>query len=168
MRFFIGKYLPYPHVLWLVILCMTGCGFHLRGMVDMPQWLDNVAVVEEGHRELASLLREQLEAYNIKVSSDPALAVYWLMIQSEAFQQQITSVSASTTPRQYQLIYTVHFKLQAKQGKEIVPSSQVVVTRQITVNSDRILGSDEEEDITKQEMRSDAVMQILNRLSRSL
>lgn len=151
-----------------IILLLAGCGFHLRGMIDMPQWLDNVAIIsQDANRDLSTQLKNQLQNYKIKVSADPALAKYWLIIQSSSFQRHITSVSSSTTPRQYQLIFTVAFMLQDLQGKEITHSSQIVVTRQITVNSDRILGSDDEESITKDEMIRDAVTQILSRLSRS-
>ena len=131
----------------------------------MPPWLNNVAIfLPEGSRELRPMLQEQLRAYNINICPDPSSASYWLLIQSASFQQQMTSVSSSTTPRQYQLIYTVRFRTQSRDGKQTFPSRLIVVTRQITINSDRILGSDEEEAITRQEMRRDAVMQILNRL----
>ncbi|WP_133127317.1 LPS assembly lipoprotein LptE [Legionella nagasakiensis] len=157
-------------VKWGYLSCMlllTGCGFHLRGAVDMPSWLDRVAIINQsGHQELEHVLEEQLQAYHVYVSSDPSLANYWLFLQNESFQQQITSVSSSTTPRQYQLIYTVQFKLQRAKGKVIIPSNQLVITRQLTVNSDRILGSDEEEAIIKKEMRRDATLQMLYRLSR--
>ena len=83
-------------------------------------------------------------------------------------QQTISSVSSSTTPRQYQLIYTVHFKLQQANGEEVIPTAYIVVTRQITINSNRILGSNDEEEHSKSEMRQDAVIQIINRLSRSM
>ncbi|AHE67183.1 LPS assembly lipoprotein LptE [Legionella oakridgensis] len=157
----------YNYLTCLLLLLLTGCGFHLRGMVDMPPWLDRVAIINQSeHRELEQLLAEQLQAYHVDVSSDPASAHYWLFLQNDSFQQQIASVSSSTTPRQYQLIYTVQFKLQQAKGKEIIPSGQLVITRQLTVNSDRILGSDEEEAIIKREMRRDAALQMLYRLSR--
>ena len=166
MKRFIKKLISIP-LAWLIFVSVSGCGFHLRGMVDMPQWLENVAIIQEGQRILAPFLQDQLEAYKINVVSQPSLAKYWLIIETESFQQQITSISSSTTPRQYQLIYTVHFKLQTAQGRTIIPSSPVIVTRQLTVNSDRILGSDEEEVITRREMRRDAIIQILNRISKS-
>ena len=150
-----------------IFLLLSGCGFHLRGAVDLPPWLNDVAILtESGNHDLDPLLRERLQAYNIDINPIPTSAKFRLIIQSAVFQQQITSVSSSTTPRQYQLIYTVLFKLQDASGKELIPLSTVTVTRQITVNSDRILGSDEEEAITKGEMRRDAIMQILNRLGR--
>lgn len=154
-------------LLLFVMSVVTGCGFHLRGMIDVPRWLNNVAViVEQGHRDLAPLLKDQLQSYNIYVNPDSETAAVWLIIESDNIQQNITSISSSTTPRQYQLIYTVYFKLQKAQGKEIYPSNQVVVSRQITINSDRILGSTEEEELLKSEMRREAVIQILNRLSK--
>lgn len=153
--------------LFILMMLIAGCGFHPRGIIDIPPWLNNVAImVQQGHRDLGPLLENQLKAYNVHVSPDPALASYWLIIEGDDFQQNITGVSSSTTPRQYQLIYLVRFKLQQAKGKEIIPSNQVVVTRQVTINSDRILGSNEEEELSKSEMRRDAVIQIINRMSR--
>lgn len=153
-------------LVWALLL-LTGCGFHLRGMIDMPKWLNNVTiVVQNAHRDLEPFLNEQLKAYHINVCPEPATAEYWLVIEQDNFRQQISSISSSTTPRQYQLIYTVHFKLQQAKGKEIRPSSQVVVTRQITLNSNRILGSTNEEDQSKTEMQRDAAMQIIDQLGR--
>ncbi len=149
------------------LLLTASCGFHLRGVLDMPRWLNNVTIeIQNAHRHMGSLLSDQLRAYHINVIPDPSLADYWLIIAQDDFQQQISSISSSTTPRQYQLIYTVQFKLQRAKGKEVMPLSKVVVTRQITLNSDRILGSTNEEDQSKQEMRRDAAIQIIDRLSR--
>ncbi|MDP3704543.1 MAG: LPS assembly lipoprotein LptE [Legionellaceae bacterium] len=153
------------HSILLFSLFLLGCGFHLRGITDMPAWLNDVAIIiQQANHDLEPLLKEQLEAYHIRVCSNVAVAHYWLIIEQESEQQQITSVSSSTTPRQYQMIYTLRYKLQRAKGKEIIPSSNLVVTRQLTVNSNRILGSNDEEAILKREMRRDAVIQILDRI----
>lgn len=154
-------------VLAFVVL-LTGCGFHLRGMHEMPRWLNNVTVViQNANRDMEPFLNEQLKAYHINTCSDASLAEYWLIVEQDNFRQQISSISSSTTPRQYQLIYTVLFKLQRAKGKEIMPLRQVVVTRLITLNSNRILGSTNEEDQSKTEMQRDAAIQIIDRLSRA-
>ena len=137
-------------------------------MLDMPQWLNNITiVVPNTSHDLEPLLSNQLKAYRIELNPNPSLANYWLIIENDGFQQQVGSISSSTTPRQYQLIYTVWFKLQSAKGKEILPTSQIVVTRQITINSDRILGSTNEEEHSKHELRRDAATQIIERLSRA-
>ena len=60
--------------------------------------------------------------------------------------------------------YQVTFKLQAANGKELISSTHVSATRQITINSNRILGSSDEENTLKHEMRKDTVIQIMERL----
>ena len=133
----------------------------------MPSWLNRVAIViQDGNMELVSLLKSQLEGYHIEVSPSINSAQYWLMINRVDLQQQIISVGASTNPRQYQLILTVSYMLQTSKGQIIKPAKQVVITRQLTINNDRILGSNYEEAVLVSEMRRDAVIQIINSLSR--
>lgn len=152
----------------LLALCLSACGFHLRGLVELPVWLTQVAIINQdgNNRELVSFLKEQLEGYKVHVHSDPLQAAHWLIINRSSFQQQITSVGASTNPRQYQLSLTVEFMLQTRKGQIIKPPRDVVVIRQMTVNNDRILGSNDEERLLMSEMLQEAAVQILNRLGR--
>ncbi|WED44161.1 LPS assembly lipoprotein LptE [Legionella cardiaca] len=153
--------------LCLVITLLASCGFHLRGIADLPGWLNNIAIViQDAHHDLQNLLKDQLEAYKISITN-PAQANYLLIVEKDGFHQEITNISASTAPRQYLLIYDVQFSLTQAKGRPLISSSHVFVTRQITINNDRILGSDAEEALLKSEMRADAAMQIVNRLSQA-
>ena len=150
----------------ILAVLLSACGFHLRGDVEVPEWLSNVAIITKTKdKELTSILKTQLEGYKIEVNSEPFRAKYWLIINNSNFQQQIVSVGASTNPRQYQLILTVEFLLQAREGRVIQAPKKITITRQLTVNNDRILGSNNEESILISEMKQDAVIQIINRLA---
>lgn len=152
---------------FILATLLCACGFHLRGMVDVPTWLDQVSIIAKNENKiLADLLEAQLDAYNIKVIEDPSLAKYWLMINSSSVRQQIISIGASTNPRQYQLIMTTNFSLKTRKGQIVKPARDVFVSRQFTANNDRILGSNDEEAILINEMRQDTVIQIINRLSK--
>ncbi|KTD43209.1 LPS assembly lipoprotein LptE [Legionella quateirensis] len=151
----------------LLVLLLSACGFHLRGVIDIPEWLNNVSIISrDGDKDLISKMKTQLEGYKIDVNPDPANAKYWLIINKSNVHQQIISIGASTNPRQYQLIMTTLFSLQTPKGQIIKAPKQVMVTRQLTVNNNRILGSNEEETILLNEMHQDTVIQILNRISR--
>lgn len=133
----------------------------------MPRWLNHIAVIlEQSQRDLGPILVESLQSYHLTIESSPAAAQYWLIIQHDNLQKQIASISSSTTPRQYELIYTVQFTLVRAKGPEIIPPSTVTVTRQVTINSDRILGSNQEEGLLIHEMLRDAATQIMNRVSK--
>ncbi|KTD09513.1 LPS assembly lipoprotein LptE [Legionella jamestowniensis] len=155
-------------LLCLLISLLVSCGFHLRGMADLPSWLNNIAIViKDAHEDLQNRIKDQLEGYNLSVIENPAQASYLLIIEKDSYRQEITNISASTAPRQYLLTYEVQFSLVQIKGKPIISSAHVFVTRQITINNDRILGSDAEETLLKNEMRADAAMQIVNRLSQA-
>jgi LPS-assembly lipoprotein len=144
------------------VLFISGCGFHLRGMMDAPNWMREIAISSNsGDLDLVSQLKSQLNSYKIRVVPYHFHAPYWLIINQSTYQQRIISVGASTNPRQYQLILTVEFTLQSRDGKILIPQRQVVVTRQLTINNDRILGSNAEERILMNEMRQDLLMQML-------
>jgi len=134
----------------------------------VPSWLNNVAiVVEHAHRDLGDNLAALLKSYHIVISPTPAAADYLLIIERDDTTEEIASVSSSTTARQYQLTYKVCFKLIKKNGEEIIPSTHVMVTREVTINNNRILGSNQEEALLKSEMRRDAATQILSRINRN-
>ena len=154
--------------LLLCSLLLTACGFHLRGMIDLPAWLNNVAIRGDAAKvEFSSLTKSYLEGYHVRVNPDPTTADYWLIISNFNYQQQIVSIGASTNSRQYQLILRVDFLLQDRQGHMISPLRRVVVTRQLTVNNDRILGSNAEEHSFLHEMRQEAVTQMVTILCKS-
>lgn len=150
----------------VLALLLSACGFHLRGVVDIPKWLNNVAVIsQEADKQFTPMLRANLESYKIRVNPEPMDAAYWIVIKKINLEQNIVSIGASTNPRQYQLVLTVSFMLQTRKGEVLKPVRQVTVYRQLTVNNDRILGSNQEEALLINEMRQDAVIQIINRLS---
>jgi LPS-assembly lipoprotein len=152
----------------ILALCLSACGFHLRGFIEVPTWLNNVSIIsKDGNKELVSILKSQLEGYKIKVNPDPALATYWLIINKTKLQQQIISIGASTNPRQYQLTLTIEYMLQERKGPVIKLPKLISVSRQLTVNNDRILGSNGEETVLISEMKQEAVIQIINRLASS-
>ena len=151
---------------YIILLCLSGCGFHLRGFADVPHWLNHIAIiVQTENRHLEPLLTEQLQAYKIIVTPPNAKPAYRLVIEKDALQKQMTNVSASQTPRQYLLLYSVQFTLISSGGVTIMPSTHIIITRQFTLNNDRILGSNYEEMTFKREMEREAAAQIISRLS---
>lgn len=152
--------------LFTIAVMLSSCGFHLRGMVDMPRWLNHVAVIDEQHQhDLAPYLVDYLKSYHLTVEPTEGSAHYWLIIQNSQIQKHIMSISSSTTPRQYELIYTVQFKLVQAKGRDMIPLTTIQVTKQSTINSDRILGSNQEQTLIEDEMRREAAIQIMNRVS---
>lgn len=151
-----------------ILSLLSACGFHLRSLGEFPTWLKpRVAIIlEDEARDWESYLKPLLSAGDIKTTSDPKQAPFWLFIEHENLVQNIASVSSSSTPRQYQLRYTVTFRLENNRGKTLIPSRSVVVNRPLTINNERILGSRNESEKLKLAMKHDAAIQIIYCLNR--
>lgn len=151
----------------LLSINLLSCGFHLRGFIDLPSWLRNVSVINNTHdQELKNIVATRLKSNNITTLPCPEDADIHLVLLNEEFRQDISSVSSASSPRQYQLSYKLCFSVVKKDGTIIVPPTKINVSRQITINNNRILGSDNEEAITKREIKNNAVTQLLSRISR--
>ncbi len=150
----------------LLALILSACGFHLRGNINIPPWLNNIAIIDNANNSgFRQRLTSQLEAYDINITPSAEQASYWIVIQYAGYQKQITSVGSGSNPRQYLLIYSVDFMLEDGKGKLILPLTHVSSTRQLTINNNRILGSDEEASLLIKEMQQDAALQLLNRIN---
>lgn len=162
------SYLMYLVYTLTAVLSLSACGFHLRGSMNIPKWFNNISIINPASdKELLAKLKLQLQRYHICISPNPASAKYWLIINNPQFHQQIISIGASTNPRQYQLIMRVTFLLKDNHGRIIIPEKQISISRQLTINSDRILGSNAEETTFITEMKQDAAIQILNLITHS-
>ncbi|HHT0593139.1 TPA: LPS assembly lipoprotein LptE [Legionella anisa] len=150
----------------LLLLLLSACGFHLRGMDNVPNWLNNVAIISENDdKQFISILQSRLEGSDVEVNPEPSRAKYWLIVNEVNLQQQIISVGASTNPRQYTLTLTVVFVLKTRAGQVINAPGRISISRELILNNNRILGSKDEESILIGEMKQDAVTQVIYRLS---
>lgn len=157
--------------LLLICLSLMGCGYHLRGNINFPQWFKTVSISGSPKSHvIIQMLESRLSGYGIRIfPRNRRDAAYTLTIQEELQREDISTVSSTTIPRQYQLNYLVRFTLsKSTNGDVLVPSTVIRISRQLTVNNNRILGSDNEELLLQEEMRNDAVTQIMSRLGQQL
>ena len=67
--------------------------------------------------------------------------------------------------REFQLIYRVSYRVHDGKGREFIPPGDVVLRRDITYNDSQVLAKEQEEILLVRDMQSDAVQQLLRRLS---
>ena len=149
-------------------LLLLGCGFHLRGMSSATSNLGHVSIINQKvHTDVKQLLTELLRGSSVCVDDNPSLSNYWIILEEDALKQNVISISSSTNARQYQLVYTIKFKLEnTTKNSKIEPDEQIVtVTRQVTLNSQRILGSSDEQNTLESEMRQEAVQLLFARIT---
>jgi LPS-assembly lipoprotein len=143
-------------------VALAGCGFKLRGQQTFPFETINVPLNTPLGVELKRNIAAASTQTKLVDSATEADAV--LSILSEAQEKVILSLSTQGRVREYQLRYRVVYRVSSQQGRDFVPATAVLLTRDITFN-DQVLAKEVEEAQLYREMRSDLVQQIVRRLA---
>ncbi len=153
-----------PQVLFLLLtLLLTGCGFHLRGDLILPELYQRIYLVDNGNNDIAKPLRAALESVGTKLEPTPESATSVVTILSSGVQRRALNVAGKSI-REYELQLNVSFVVQDHEGKQVAGQETVSVIRNFRNNNTNVLGSDNEEQIIRREMNQSAVIKILRRM----
>lgn len=148
----------------LAVSLLAGCGFHLRG--DAAFAFTSIYINAPSSPPMnTELTRSIASASNAKVVDSPTAAEVVLEVPVVADDKDVLSLSAAGSVREYQLVKRVAFRLRDKNGIDWMPAGEVVVRRSYTFNETQVLARDLQEQRLLREMQTDAVQQIIRRLS---
>ena len=145
-------------------LAVTGCGFRLRGHVNLP-FSSLYLSINHNTRMGAQIIRTIRSGSSTQIVQDPKKAEAILDLVSSQRNREVLSLNAKGEAREYELSLALTFRVSDRDGAEILPATQFVASREITYNEDEYLSRDAEEEHFYQEMERDLVIQLLNRLS---
>lgn len=156
-------------ILLVFALSLSACGFHLRGhnLQGSAFPFSSVYIKSPNGSPFISDLQSSLELYKIKVTSTAAEADITLDIVSESSSKQILSLSGSGQVREFQLSYQVSLRAYDKQMQDWLQADEILLQRNLTYDDAQILAKEQEEGLLYRDMRSDAVQQVMRRLSRA-
>lgn len=149
-------------VLATALLC--GCGFQLRGAQPLPFESLYVALPEAS--ELGAQLRRSIRASGgtrLVDSAQEAQAVF--LPTGELREKNILSLSSAGRVREFQLRYRFAFRVHDAAGRDIIPASEIVLTREISFSDAQLLAKEQEELLLFRDMQSDLVQQLMRRLA---
>lgn len=153
-------------ILILAILCLlTACGFKLRGQISTLPFKSLYISAPDGHTIGMDLERAISTSSTTKVAASATEAEAVLEIVSAVNERTILSLSGGGRVRDFNLIYRVVYRLVDKQGIEIVPNTEIALTRILPFLDAQIIAKEGEERLLQKDMQTDAIQQILWRLS---
>ncbi len=115
--------------------------------------------------QLARDLRESLKLSHVQIVPSPQEATTILAVLHDEASQEFLSVSGTQQTRQYNLHVTVVFELTDSQGRMLLEPQTLTETRTITIQSNQILGSNNEANLFYQQMRRSLAYAIINRIA---
>jgi LPS-assembly lipoprotein len=144
------------------LLALTACGFQLRGVANLAF---KTLYIEGPKLTISRELQQSFKNNNIVVVDDIDDAEVVLNIINESNQKRILSLGGTGTVREYELNYEVNFRVREASNPLWHKTQTVKLRRDYSYNDQLLLGKGEEEVRINNDMRSDAVREIVRRMS---
>jgi LPS-assembly lipoprotein len=143
---------------------LSACGFRLRGMVDLP--FKVIAITGSPSPPLrADLQTAILTGTDVKVAINPKDADLILEITNDVNGREILAYNSSGQISAYRLNMRVGFRAYDLAGAEIVPESEIYMTRDMDFTVSTVLATDVQIQQFLALMRKDLAIQILRRVA---
>jgi LPS-assembly lipoprotein len=147
-----------------LVATLSACGFHLRGTASLPQ--ESLYISGPAYSGFANDLKRAIRAgTSTRIADDAAEADATLFILGENRAKLILTLTQQGTVREFQLRYSIVYRLADKAGKEILPPSEIVSLRSYIYNDQNALAAEAEDAFLYRDMQQDAAQQLLRRLA---
>lgn len=149
---------------------LSACGFHLRGSngsfmlpfatmyIGLPDTSPLAIDLKRYIRAIGST-----EVVNTREDADAVLDV--LGDPERNRTKTILSLNSSGRVSEYQLGYSINFRVLDKAGNQLLAPTTISLVRPITYNDSQVLAKESEEAQLYRDMRNDLVQQIMRRLA---
>ena len=157
---------PSPLVIAILLIAITlsSCGFQLRGQAAIPY--KSLFVETTGYSTFANDLERAIRSGSeTKIAQNRNDAEAVLKIIGESQEKYILSLSAGGKVREFELRYKVAYRLTDLAGNDLAPPGQILLRRDLTYDDTQVLAKESEEALLYRDMKTDAVQQMLRRLS---
>lgn len=143
-------------------LAVSACGFQLRGNADLS--FKNL-YIQGGTLSISKELKRSFKANGIQIVESAEDAELLLEMLGETNEKRILSLSGRGLVREYELNYHVSFRTREAGSPTWSAPQKVQSRRDFSYNDNALLGKAGEEEMLNKDMRTDAVREILRRLT---
>ena len=151
-------------LLVLCVLALTACGFHLRGMTQMSfktLHIQNASASAPLMRELS----RSLASSGVTVVPRQDEAEMLLELMQENTEKRILSLSGGGRVREYELVYQLTVRVRSASDTLWSEPHTIEQRRDFSYDDRELLAKEGEEARLYSSMRSEAVREIIRRLS---
>ena len=143
-------------------MLLSGCGYQLRGNIDLPSDLKQVSVVSQKYSDLVRNISQRFSNSDIKVVNTSDRDLYRVKILSEVFNRRQLSINISGRVNEYELIYNVTYQISGPDEKS--KEETLSLYRDYSFDENNIMGNADREAQIKKEMTSNAASLIFTKL----
>ena len=149
-------------ILMLVLFFLSGCGYHLRGSLDMPESLKNVYVTGASavfQTEMAAMMK----ASKGKLASNSSEAGIVVKISKEDMHIRVLSIGTTGKSTESELDYYLRFQFFDKKDNPLMEEQTIELAREFFNDQTAILAKTGEEQLIRSEIYKQAARMLMAR-----
>jgi LPS-assembly lipoprotein len=152
--------------IFLICICLTGCGFKMRGALDIPQYLTKLYISPNTPNEpLQNLLRARLKQHGVQIAAEPKDDITRLDLGTATTSETVLAAGSSGEVQRFKLTMNVSYTLIVK-GKNGFSSTRTITrSRELNRSNNMLLSNEGQEYLVKKELLDETVNEILRQIT---
>ena len=145
----------------IILLMITSCGFHMRGMTEISF---KTISLEGKELSFTKNLKKILNSNKVAIvlpSENPELRVELIGEESE---KRILSLSGQGLVREYEIFYRVRYRIKTTESETWSQENTLETRRDFTFSDANLIGKEEEERQLNESMRNEAIANLYNQI----
>lgn len=148
-----------------LLALLGGCGFHLQGVTRLPPVLARSYVdAEDRYTDFHQAFGDALRTSGAKLARDADSASSVIEILKDESGQRVLSVSARNTPREYEVYYTVEYRVRTG-SRELLAPATLTLTRDYSFDETALLAKSEEQELIRASLAQELAALVMRRLA---
>lgn len=149
-----------------IMLLLSGCGFHLRGQINLPAKLHTFYLDSQTpYNPLLRQIKQRLAISNIYTVDSPKKAPITLFVNSDSLIYTQSTIGTSSSIRDYTVTYSINYELRNSHGQEIAGPFSVSSATTITAVEDELLDNSMKLQSAKKSLQQDAITKMMFQIS---
>jgi len=144
-----------------MLLMITSCGFHLRGMTEISF---KTISLEGKELSFTKNLKKTLASNKVAIilpTENPELRIELL---SEETEKRILSLSGQGLVREFEIFYRVRYRIKTIDSETWSQENILETRRDFTYSDSNLIGKEEEERQLNESMRNEAITNLFNQI----
>ncbi len=151
----------------IALLGLTGCGFKMRGSLEIPEYLKVVYLpTNDPYDPLQRELRYRLKQNHVRVIDHPQKDVTTVEVWGPDMGEEVIAFGSSGQVQRYRLSMTIRYRVLTRKGIENLNEIRSITRmRELSQSNNALLSNESEKQTVKNELLNETVTELLRQLT---
>jgi LPS-assembly lipoprotein len=152
-------------VLALLLAGLGGCGFHLQGVSHLPAAFATTTIAAaDRYTDFNRALSDALRVSGSTIVAAGGGATATVEVISDENGQRVLSVSASNTPTEYEVWYTIRYRVLVD-SREALSPQVLTLSRDYSFDATAVLPKEHEQEMIRAALARELAALVMRRLT---